>query len=675
MELFTIILIIFIFVYWGYCIFGNTKATPYPQTASEYFIAGRSISPTWFILAATATSFSGWTFMSHPGMIYSYGFQASFISFYAITIPLTGVLFLKRQWILGKRDNFITPGDMFATYFKSAQNIKENKSPQPDGIKILVVIVAFLFSFLYIAVQLRASGYLMNTLINKDAIFLPKEIFEKISMWLLAIFLLLYVLPRGLKRVAYVDQLQFFLLVGGMVVIGVIAFFWQLGGWDRLTESIIHLANYDYHRAPHTAEYSHYIAIPGIIQWDVWNSNIDTSADGWTGMMLLTFMLALMGIQASPAFTMWAFSNQTPKAFAPQQLWASALLIGLIMLIFTTIQGFGAHFLGADTEFARTNPDMVKYFVEPLVNDETNKIETDRLVPNLILSFTKITDNFYGELIISVIIGFLAIAALAAIQSTASSYISTFGGIVTRDLIGKRDLDKEQISSGKWSSGFVVVIALILASLFGGQEIALLGGLAVAYGLQMWPALVAVCWWPFLTRQGIKWGLIAGLIVVTLTENPGDILTQFFGFQWMRWPLTIHSAGWGVLANFIVAFLVSCGTQNKEEIEHRMEYHRFLQNYASLPASKKRWKPFAWLFTLTWFAFAIGPGAVVGNDFFGNPNDPNSWLFFGIVPIWAWQAVWWGIGVAMIAFLAYYMELSTMSDEKIDEINKLSKNS
>jgi len=37
------------------------------KTASDYFISGRKL-PMWvFVLAATATSFSGWTFMGHPG--------------------------------------------------------------------------------------------------------------------------------------------------------------------------------------------------------------------------------------------------------------------------------------------------------------------------------------------------------------------------------------------------------------------------------------------------------------------------------------------------------------------------------------------------------------------------------------------------------------------------------
>lgn len=145
-------LFVFVALYWTYCVFWGIKGALSAKTASDYFVAGRQISLWVFILAATATSFSGWTFMGHPGLIYSDGFQYAYASFYAITIPFTGVLFLKRQWMLGKRFGFITPGEMMAYYFRS------------DTIRILVVLVALVFSIPYLGVQPRASGFLFNVL-------------------------------------------------------------------------------------------------------------------------------------------------------------------------------------------------------------------------------------------------------------------------------------------------------------------------------------------------------------------------------------------------------------------------------------------------------------------------------------------------------------------------------
>jgi len=188
----------------------------------------------------------------------------------------------------------------------------------------------------------------------------------------------------------------------------------------------------------------------------------------------------------------------------------------------------------------------------------------------------------------------------------------------------------------------------------------LLGGLAVAYGLQMWPALMGICWWPWLTRQGVIMGLIAGLITVTLTESIGANL----GVPWGRWPLTIHSAGWGICINVGIAVLVSAFTQTQKGLSHRLTFHRFLRENATLPKIKRGLIPVAWSLTLIWFCFAIGPGAVIGNTVFGSPNDAETWIF-GIPSIWAWQLLWWGIGVFMIWFLAYKMELSTPPEQEI----------
>ena len=95
-------LLAFVLLYWAYCIFWGIKSAMTAKTASDYFIAGRRLSLWVFVLAATATSFSGWTFMGHPGLVYRDGFQYAYASFYTITIPFTGVLFLKRQWIAGQ---------------------------------------------------------------------------------------------------------------------------------------------------------------------------------------------------------------------------------------------------------------------------------------------------------------------------------------------------------------------------------------------------------------------------------------------------------------------------------------------------------------------------------------------------------------------------------------------
>ncbi|MCP4698676.1 MAG: sodium:solute symporter family protein [Gammaproteobacteria bacterium] len=602
-------LFVVVALYWSYCIFSGIKSALSARTASDYFIAGRGISVWVFVLAATATSFSAWTFMGHPGLFFRDGFQYGFASFFAITIPFTGVIFLKRQWMLGKRFGFVTPGEMLSYYFKS------------DTVRLLTVFVALMFSIPYLAIQLRASGFLFNVLTDG-------MLDVNAGMWMLAIVIILYVASGGLRAVAYVDTLQAVLLTIGIVAIGVITLN-HVGGWAGLTEGIGTLAEADPNRTPDG--FSRYVAIPGVIQFV---SDGPSAAGGaWTGVMILTYMFALMGIQSAPSFSMWAFSNASPKPFAPQQVWASSLVIGGILFLFTPIQGFGAQLLGLDLAAVPGGQDA--------------------LVPKLI-ALTADTAPWFMAL--------LAVCALAAMQSTGAAYMSTTGGMITRDVL-KRFLMPYAGHMQQKLMGRIAVAAIVLAALAvavtADDALVLMGGLAVAYGLQMWPALVAVCWQPFFTGPGIVAGMAAGIIAVTLTDSIG---AQFM--PWGRWPLTIHSAGWGIFINFGVAFLVSAVTQNKEAREQRMVFHNFLQEHAGLPERKKNLAPLAWIAAIVWFLFAVGPGAVIGNTLFGDPNTPGEWIL-GMPSIWIWQIIWWVLGVGMMWFLAYKMELSTVPEKTV----------
>ena len=627
-------LFVFVALYWSYCIYWGIKGARQSKTAGDYFIAGRSISIWVFVLAATATSFSGWTFMGHPGLIYRDGFPYAYASFYAITIPFTGVLFLKRQWMIGKKFGFLTPGEMFSNYFRS------------DTIRILVVLVALVFSVPYLGIQLRASGFLFNVLTD--------QMFDVTTgMILLSLVVIIYVASGGLRAVAYVDTMQCILLAGGIIVLGIITLSY-LGGFNNLIEGIAALSQAD---TKLTKEgYSHYVAIPGMIQFV--DAGSKAVGGPWTGIMILTYMFALMGIQSAPAFTMWAFSNQSPKPFAPQQVWASAFGIGAILFIFTAIQGMGSHFLGANLEMVTNNPEVVNNVIGPNIGNQDLMDTTSKqgnLVPQLI--------NLMSETA-PWLVGLLSVCALAAMQSTGAAYMSTAGAMITRDLVKRYVLpnanDKTQVLLGRVFVVLIVVMALLVAAT-ATDALVLLGGLAVAYGFQMWPALIAICFWPWLTRLGITLGLIAGLVAVTCTESIGAALGIT---AWGRWPLTIHSAGWGIFFNLGIAILVSFFTQNSDELAHKMKFHNFLKEYAGLPSEKRNLIPIAWIITLLWFFFGIGPGAVIGNWVFGDPTNPDTWIF-GIPSIWAWQILFWVIGVYMMWMLAYKMELSTPSKKDL----------
>jgi Na+/proline symporter len=616
-------------VYWSYCLFWGVKGYLRARTASDYFIAGRTI-PTWvFVLAATATSFSGWTFVGHPALVWRDGLQYAFASFYVITIPFTGTIFLKRIWMMGKRHGYITPGEMYGDYLNS------------EVIRVLTVVVALIFSVPYLGLQLRASGVLFNVL-SHDTVSATA------GMWALALVVVLYVALGGLRSVAYVDTAQCILLMAGICVIGVITLV-KIGGWEVFTATLHGMIGRDmagnadlYGRAVLTPDgYHRLVAIPGPIQF-VSNLGASRAQGGaWTGTMILTYMFGLMGIQASPAFTMWGFANTNPKPFAPQQVWASSLGVGACLFLFTALQGLGGWVL-------------IQQQVLPA--ELLGGGRQEALVPALI---NLVTDSA------PILVGVLAVCALAAMQSTGSAYLSTASGMITRDIylryINPRAGAARQKLLGRALVLVVCLLALLVAT-FSEDALVMLGGLAVSFGTQMWIPLAATLYFPWLTRQGVVAGLCCGLLGVLLTYpfNIGFMIALHNALGFGPYPLTIHCAGWGILLNGAVAVIVSAVTQpDKKERDRRMEFHDFLRAHASVPAGKAHLKAVGWVIVGVWFLFAIGPFATLGNNFFlFDAADPATWPL-GMPPLWLWQVVWWLLGVYMMYFLAYKLELST----------------
>ena len=608
-------LIAFVSIYWAYCLFWGFKGARSAKTSTDYFLAGRSIGIWVFVLAATATSFSGWTFVGHPGKIFTDGLPYAFASFYALTIPFTGVLFLRRQWVLGKAYRYITPGEMYSDYYGG------------NSIRLLTVLVAFLFSVPYLGVQLRASGALFNVL--TDGL-----VSVNFGMFTLSAIVMIYVASGGLRSVAFVDCAQAILLALGITILGGIAIYYA-GGYGGFTTGLADIVMADVTSGQNlTADgYSMKVAIPGSIQ--MVSAGSKATGGPWTGIMCMTYMFALMGIQSSPAFSMWAFANKTSKAFRWQQVVASSIVIGVLLFSFTIFQGLGGHIL--------------------IANGVLDSANDNNLVPQLI--------NLLSDAA-PWLVGLLAVCALAAMQSTGAAYMSTFSAMVTRDIYAKfispNASDKNQKLSGRIFVIIVTGAALIVAA-NSSQAIVMLGGLAVAYGFQMYPALIGICYYKGFTQKGVVAGLVVGLIAVTLTDRT----SVWFGVPWGAYPLTIHSAGWGIFFNLIITFLVShFSAETDAERNNKTKKHQLLQAVSGMNSARKKKIRLAWILTLIWFLVGFGPFATIGNTIFSDPNSPALWAPFALPSIWVWQIMFLGYGIFVMWFLAFHMGMSEPIDPK-----------
>ena len=140
-------------LFWFFCLYTGFRNQKKIITPVEFFIFSRQL-PSWSYFALiTSVIFSGLIFFFNQVLIFLNGLPFSVTSLFVITIPLVGVIFSKRQWLLSKKYGYLTPAEMVSDYFKS--NI----------LRILIVVIALGFSIPFIAMQLSFGGLLLNIII------------------------------------------------------------------------------------------------------------------------------------------------------------------------------------------------------------------------------------------------------------------------------------------------------------------------------------------------------------------------------------------------------------------------------------------------------------------------------------------------------------------------------
>ena len=572
-------------IYIIYCFYWGLKGYFTEKTAAGYAVAGRSIPFIAFLMAATAASFSGWTFVGHPGLIWRDGLAYAFASFYVLTIPITGAFFAKRNWLMGKRYGFITPGDMFAYYYNN------------EAVRWLTVLTAFLYSMFYSGLQLIAAASLFHWVAGVPHTF--GLIFMAFIVWF-------YVVSGGLRASTWVGVLQFLLLVGGIILLGYFVISSDaIGGWSGLTQKMAGLEK-------------RYTEVPGLINWGI------GGGPPWTAVMVLTYMFALMGIQSSPAFILWNFGIKSPRPLAWQQVFMSTFVVGLALFFFTAFQGMGAKIL------------QLQGVLDIPSNADVVPILMTKFLPGPVL-------------------GLVFLGAIAAIHSTAAPYIGTGGTILLRDVYWRYVRNQKASHSEQiWVNRIlatIVTVAAVVVSRTARDAIVLIGGFATAFGFLMYLLLLGVHWgWRF-PGVGAALGIASGIIACFLTY-----------YVW-RYPLSMHTAFWGLFTAVVIAFLCrALGVKDKEEtIKRQNEVRAFLDDIDAPTESGRKWRKTMKIVVPIWFFFAIGPACMLGN---------NAFSFAGFPSLWSWQIFWWILGIIMMWGLCFKAEMATTSDEQIERADK-----
>ncbi len=575
--------------------------------------------------AFTAAGLGAWVFLVYPGMVYSGGLPASPVLAAAIALPFCALILFQRLSDLGLRSGRVSIANLMGEYYES------------PPVRALVVLTGLGFALPLLALQFKTAGLLVNML-SDDTVSISA------ATLILASLVTVYAAWGGIRSVVHGAMIQFILMTVGMILLGVVAMYYT-GGVAKLSAGAAALAQIDTNR---TADgFSHYLAMPGIMQFV--GSAREALGSPWTGTLVATSLIAFTGIAASPVLLNWALCVRSERPAAPQMIWSSAVLLGLILLIFSVFQGLGGHLLGGNMTMTDERGDFV-YNVMGANLAGMDLMETEgqenELVPVLIYLLGDTLPWLFG---------LLTVCALAALHATSSALLVGASTLTTRaGFFGNKT------SSPSWllAAGATIGISGLALALALSQDTAQfsLAHLALSIGVQMWPALIGLCWLPKINGPAVAAGLVLGIISAFATEPFG---VEALGIHaWGGWPLTVHSAFWGLIVNVVTVALVSALTASSVGREHRDTYHQ--DRRAALRGEEQiaPWPKMSVILGLVWLVFAAGPGTVLGNSAFGAPNMPDTWLF-GVPSLWAWQGLWWALGVGML----FYVSRSAKSAE------------
>jgi len=501
----------FVILYWAYCIYWGIRGARMARTAADYFISGR-VLPLWvFVLAATATSFSGWTFIGHPGLVFRDGFQYAYASFYTITIPFTGVMFLKRQWMLGKRYGYVTPGEMFSDYFRG------------DFIRILTVVVALFFSIPYLGVQLRASGFLFHVLTDT-------ALSVDVGMWMLSLVVFIYVASGGLRAVAVTDALQSVVMV--VASFALFCTVWMaVGGWggagerlesdeSGLSAQLLQAGTDDIAVQGVAGESPETVARRLLIGGELspGGEEIVTRSPAW--LVSLAWLIIGLG---------YAVVNHTQsmRLFGARSEWdlrMAVVVSGLVLLVlnFTNLS------VGIFGRALYPDPGLMPLAAELQVRDSTFPL-------------------IVRELTSAGLRGVIVAGVVAACFSTFDSIGSTVPSLLVRDVLArlfvKNRPDSYFVSASRWLTPVVILGAFAFVPLMM-QERGMLMVFLDWVGAFVVPLLAVYLMGAFtrVHRSSATWGLVVGIVYGTL-KLLAPVLALRFGVALLPAMLVNNYAG------------------------------------------------------------------------------------------------------------------------------------
>ncbi len=468
---------------------------------------------------------------------------------------------------------------------------------------VVSALVAVLFAVGFAGMQVRALSGLLAQMTDG-------AVSAAVAGVGLSAVLFGYIVIGGMRAVGYLGAIQAVLLAASLIGLAGFALV-GLGGFGALNEGLLALA-----ADPAGAGL---FSVAGVIQFTAGIGRETAAGHEGTALASLGLFVVLLGFQASPLAAKIVMSTRSPRGLAAGQTWVLAGFGGALVVGCMAVLGAAA-----------------------LINP---RLQIWSLLAGISPWFS----------------AWLFIGLLAGVQLVAGLALMTAGEALVRHIykpwfhsaLGPR----QTVTVTRVVIGLLALASVCMQALTP-VTLSTLGALALPLSVQLWTPLLGICWLRWMGRGAVMAGVGFGIAGVLLTEPAGHAVLSFLGLDlpWGRWPWTLHSALWGLVPNLCVAMLVAAFTQRHKLNDEAQDVRRLLDVTLRGGPRVRALKTTAWSAVLGWLFLAVGPGLIFGNAAFVGME--GAWLV-GMPSQWGWAVLFWAVGLGLVWFLSYKMEMAS----------------
>jgi sodium/proline symporter len=441
--------IIFI-LYLFFLIFVGIWTFKLNKTQEDYLLAGRRLGPWVTAFSERASGESAWLILALPGAAIAVGLGQVW-TVIGITVGIIASWFLIAEKLRIETEKYhaLTIPEYLHRRYEDNSNIIRLFS---------ALIIAFFFAF-YVSAQFHASGKVLKTLFDIDAV-------TGISIG--AAVIILYTLMGGFFAVAWTDLLQGILMIGTLIIL-------PIAGFIELQSSQVTIAQ-------------------SLAQAGPTHSSFTMGKDGFAGLAVILGGLSWgLGYVGQPHLLIRFMAIKNPsdikKARTIAILWALPGITGAFLIGLVALNYFGA-----------------EYFTQ---------IDVEQAMPLL-------AQNLLPAIVAGLFISGAVAAMMSTADSQLLVSTSAVTEDFIHQYLGIEMSNKKWVTLSRITIVILGLLAYAIAIMSEIQGKNIFGVVSYAWsglGSAFGPALVLTLWWKKTTRNGIIAGLLTGFFTTVIWAN------------------------------------------------------------------------------------------------------------------------------------------------------------